>query len=140
MNILIVIKSLQDNLEKRNLSLADKLPRNNDDIAETTSQYMNTLKSETIDIRIRNRIDTYDEQLNKLQSYVQENELEEPQLAKIFRSERESLRRDIESGNYSAASLPENNNDIINSTASYINNMQQIQEMKQKLKGFLRDY
>ncbi|WP_405376246.1 hypothetical protein, partial [Pseudobutyrivibrio sp.] len=124
------IKSLQDNLEKRNLSLADKLPRNNDDIAETTSQYMNTLKSETIDIRIRNRIDTYDEQLNKLQSYVQENELEEPQLAKIFRSERESLRRDIESGNYSAASLPENNNDIINSTASYINNMQQIQEMK----------
>lgn len=124
------IKSLQDNLEKRNLSLADKLPRNNDDIVETTSQYMNTLKSETIDIRIRNRIDTYDEQLNKLQSYVQENELEEPQLAKEFISERKKLLRDIESGNYSAASLPENNNDIINSTASYINNMQQIQEMK----------
>ncbi|MBR5952142.1 MAG: hypothetical protein IKZ85_02605 [Pseudobutyrivibrio sp.] len=124
------IKSLQDNLEKGNLSLADKLPRNNDDIVETTSQYMNTLKSETIDIRIRNRIDTYDKQLDRIQSYVQENELEEPQLAKIFRSERESLRRDIESGNYSAASLPENNNDIINNTTSYINNMRQIQELK----------
>ena len=124
------IKFLQDALENGDLSLADGLPSTTDDIKETTSNFLNELENKVIENRIIDRINTYDEQLNKLQSYVQENELEEPQLAKIFRSERESLRRDIESGNYSAASLPENNNDIINSTASYINNMQQIQEMK----------
>lgn len=124
------IKFLQDALENGDLSLADGLPSTTDDIKETTSNFLNELENKVIENRIIDRINTYDEQLNKLQSYVQENELEEPQLAKIFRSERESLRRDIESGNYSAASLPENNNDIINSTTSYINNMQQIQEMK----------
>ncbi|PHU34135.1 hypothetical protein [Pseudobutyrivibrio ruminis] len=124
------IKFLQDALENGDLSLADGLPSTTDDIKKTTSNFLNELENIVIENRIIDRINTYDEQLNKLQSYVQENELEEPQLAKIFRSERESLRRDIESGNYSAASLPENNNDIINSTTSYINNMQQIQEMK----------
>ncbi|SCY16075.1 hypothetical protein SAMN05660668_01641 [Pseudobutyrivibrio sp. AR14] len=124
------IKFLQDALENGDLSLADGLPSTTDDIKETTSNFLNELENIVIENRIIDRINTYDEQLNKLQSYVQENELEEPQLAKIFRSERESLRRDIESGNYSAASLPENNNDIINSTTSYINNMQQIKEMK----------
>ena len=124
------IKFLQDALENGDLSLADGLPSTTDDIKKTTSNFLNELENIVIENRIIDRINTYDEQLNKLQSYVQENELEEPQLAKIFRSERESLRRDIESGNYSAASLPENNNDIINSTTSYINNMRQIQEMK----------
>lgn len=124
------IKFLQDALENGDLSLAEGLPSTTDDIKNTTSNLLNELKNKVIANRIIDRINTFDEQLNKLQSYVQENELEEPQLAKIFRSERESLRRDIESGNYSAAYLPENNNDIINSTASYINDMQQIQEMK----------
>lgn len=124
------IKFLQDALENGDLSLAEGLPSTTDDIKNTTSNLLNELKNKVIANRIIDRINTFDEQLNKLQSYVQENELEEPQLAKIFRSERESLRRDIESGNYSAAYLPESNNDIINSTASYINDMQQIQELK----------
>lgn len=125
------IKSLQDNLEKGNLSLADKLPRNNDDIAETTSQYMNTLKSETIDIRIRNRIDTYDKQLDRIQSYVRENHLEEPNLANEFAMDKQRLQQALQTGNYSSVSpLPDNDNDIIVPTASYLNNMRQIQEMK----------
>ncbi|MBE5905014.1 MAG: hypothetical protein E7275_12135 [Pseudobutyrivibrio sp.] len=125
------IKSLQDNLEKGNLSLADKLPRNNDDIVETTSQYMNKLRSETIDIRIRNRIDTYDKQLDRIQSYVRKNHLEEPNLANEFAMDKQRLQQALQTGNYSSVSpLPDNNNDIIGPTTSYLNNMQQIQEMK----------
>ena len=116
------IKLLQDNLEKGNLSLADKLPRNNDDIVETTSQYMNTLKSDTIDIRIRNRIDTYDKQLDRIQSYVRENHLEEPNLANEFAMDKQRLQQALQTGNYSSVSpLPDNDNDIIGPTATMKN-------------------
>lgn len=92
------IEVLQNALENGDLSHADGLPSTTDDIKNTTSNLLNELENKVIENRIIDRINTFDEQLNILQSYVQENELEEPQLAKIFRSERESLRRDIESG------------------------------------------
>ena len=124
------IKFLQDTLENGDLSLADGLPSTTDDIKNTTSNFLNELENKVIENRIIDRINTYDEQLNKLQSYVQENELEEPQLAKNFVNERKNLQRDLESSNYSAASLPKNNNDIIDNTTAYIKNMQDIQELK----------
>lgn len=124
------IQFLQDVLKEGKLSRADELPSTTDDIKNTTSNLLNELENKVIENRIIDRINTYDEQLNKLQSYVQKYALKEPQLAKEFISERKNLLRDLESGNYSAASLPKNNNDIINSTSSYINNMRQILAMK----------
>ncbi|MBP5325273.1 MAG: hypothetical protein J6Y86_07260 [Pseudobutyrivibrio sp.] len=133
------IKSLHDALENGKLSLADELPSTTDDIKNTTSNLLNELENKVIENRIIDRINTYDDQLNKLQSYVQKNELEEPQLAKNFVNERKILQRDLESGNYSAASLPKNNNDIIDSTTAYIKNMQDIQELKKAVE-YMRNF